>query len=469
MSKMLVTDMYQLTMGQSLFNEGRHEEQTTFNMFYRKNPFGNGYVIFAGLETFIKYLKKFKLKKSDVKYLEKHFSKSFIEYLKNMKISLTIESVKEGTVVFPNEVLVQVSGPLFQCMLVETLLLATINHQTLIATKAARICHAAKESLVMEFGLRRAQGPDSGVYGARASYIGGFASTSNVKAAKKFNILCSGTMAHSYIMSFDSELEAFQSYARTFPDNCILLIDTYDTINQGLKNAIKVFKTIDTKKALYGVRIDSGDLSYLSGLIRKELDDNGFNDAMIIASNDLDEYTIKSIKEQSNRFDIYGVGTKNIVGEGCPALGGVYKMVELKDTPKIKISENVEKVTNPCKKNLFRIYDNKGMIKADLMTLNTEGLKDHDKLDLVDENNSWKKLTLTPGEWSFENLLVPIMENGNIVYEFPTLDNIKEYSSNQKLKLWQEYRRFENPHKMKVNLSNSLYDIKKDLLYKNNK
>ena len=465
MNKMLITDMYQLTMGQSLFNEGRHEEQTTFNMFYRKNPFNNGFAIFAGLETFIKKLLKFKLKKQEEQFLKKRFSNSFVDYLKNMKISVNIEAVKEGTVVFPNETLVQVSGQLFQCMLVETLLLSIINHQTLIATKASRIVHVAKCKLVMEFGLRRAQGPESGVYGARASYIGGFASTSNVKAAQKFNILCSGTMAHSYVMSYDTELEAFEAYARTFPDVCILLIDTFDVMT-GLENAMKVFKTIK-KKQIYGIRLDSGDLSYLSDEVRKRLDENGFKDALIVVSNDLDEHTIKSLNEQTNSIDIFGVGTKNIVGDGCPALGGVYKMVELNDKPKIKISENVEKVTNPCKKNVFRIYDKEGMIKADLMTLKSEELKDHDKLDLIDENNSWKKLTLTPGEWSFENLLVPILDSGKLVYKFPSLEDVKKYCTNQKLKLWHEYKRFENPHKMKVNLSNNLYDIKKDLLFKN--
>lgn len=472
----LMTDMYQLTMAQGYFKSGTHKKQAVFNMFYRKNPCEGGYSIFAGLEQAIHYIKNFSLDQDDVDYLlEQGFNEEFVEYLRNINMDLTVEAVKEGSVIFPYEPLIQVKGDILKCQIIETAILTIVNHQILIATKASRIKNAARGRKVLEFGLRRAQGPDGGIYGARASYIGGFDATSNMKAGQMFGIPVSGTMAHSWVMSYDTELEAFRAYANEFPKKAILLVDTYDTLKSGVPNAIKVFNEMRAKDpsfrldGQFGIRIDSGDLAYLSREARRMFDEAGFKDALISASNDLEEHTITSLFEQDARIDLFGVGTKNIVSDGCPALGGVYKLVELEGVPKIKVSENIEKITNPGTKTFFRLLDKDGMIIADYISLQetfgADNLAFSNSLELMDETHSWKHMTLEAGAYTAKQMLHTIMYQGDMKYEFPTLKEVRKYCDDQKLSLWSQYKRFANPPKMKVNLSNNLYDLKKRLLY----
>lgn len=472
----LLADFYEFTMSQGYFNSGLKDTEVVFDMFFRKVPDNGGYAILAGLEQFVEYLKNLKFEDEDIQYLrsKKIFSEEFLEYLKNFKFECDIWAVKEGTPVFPNEPLVVVKGPVIQAQLIETMLLLTINHQSLIATKASRIVRASKGRAVMEFGSRRAQGKDGAVYGARAAYIGGCVGTSCSITDKMFNIPALGTMAHSWVQMFDSEYEAFKTYASIFPKDCTLLIDTYNVLKSGLPNAIKVFNEVIVKKGFRpkGVRIDSGDITYLSKKIREELDKSGFYDVKIIASNSLDETIIRDTLDQGAKIDIFGVGERLITSKSEPVFGGVYKLVSVfkegKEIPKIKISENVGKITNPSFKNLYRLYDNKTQKAiADVITLADETIDENSPFVLFDPEYTWKKKTIT--DFKVEKLLVKIMDKGKLIYDIPKLEDIREYSITELEKIWDEVKRFENPHKYYVDLSQKLWSIKQKLLEQNSK
>ena len=404
----LLTDLYELTMMQGYFKEKDANETVIFDAFYRTNPGGNGYAICAGLEQVIEYIKDLHFEEDDVDYLRSTglFGEDFLEYLRHFKFSGDIYAIPEGTVVFPREPLVKVIAPIMEAQLVETALLNIINHQSLIATKAARVVYAAGGDGVMEFGLRRAQGPDAGIYGARAAMIAGCIGTSNVLCGKMFNVPVKGTHAHSWIMSFPDELTAFRTYARLYPSACILLVDTYDTLKSGVPNAIKVFqemKEAGIPLTFYGIRLDSGDLAYLSKKAKKMLDDAGFPDAVISASNDLDESLINSLKIQGAAINSWGVGTNLITSKDCPSFGGVYKLAAILDkksgkfVPKIKLSENAEKITNPGNKCIKRIYSREtGKIIADLICLEGEKYDENNSLLLFDPIETWKRRTWLP-------------------------------------------------------------------------
>ncbi len=467
----LLTDFYQLTMAQGYFKKGK-DENAVFDLFYRTNPCNNGYAIFAGLEQVIEFIKNLDFKEDDISYLkDQGFDKSFLDYLRNFKFTGDIYSVPEGSVVFPKEPMMKIEAPILEAQLLETPLLNFINHQSLIATKAARITEAAQGKKVLEFGLRRAHGPDAGTLGARAAVIGGCSGTSNVLTGKKFGVNVSGTHAHSWIMSFESELEAFRTYADNFPNSCILLVDTYDTLESGVPNAVKVFKEMKEQGIdpdLYGIRLDSGDLAYLSKESRKILDDAGMEDAVIVASSDLDEDIITSLNIQGAQIDLYGVGTKLITSHGCPAFGAVYKMSEYNDKAKIKISDNIDKVTNPGNKKLIRIYDKDTMkIRADLIAFQDEDIKENGPLTLFDSRDSWKTTTLEEGSYKLREMMQPIFKDGKRVYNSPTVNQIKEYADIEKKTLSEEYKRLTNPHIMKVDLSDKLFELKRKLLNEN--
>ena len=362
----LLTDFYELTMMQGYFESEQKNQIVVFDLFYRNNPSGNSFAITAGLEQVIEYIKNLRFYNDDIDYLNSlnTFSTDFLNYLKDFKFTGDIYAIPEGTVVFPKEPIIKVIAPIIEAQLIETALLNIINHQSLIATKAARVNWAAQNDIVLEFGLRRAQGPDAGIYGARAAIIGGCAATSNVLTGKMFNVPVKGTHAHSWVMSFKTELDAFRRYARLFPDACLLLVDTYDTLKSGVPNAIKVFRELQEngiKPKMYGIRLDSGDLAYLSKKARKMLDDAGFESAIISASSDLDEYLIRDLKSQGSKISLWGVGTNLITSKDCPSFGGVYKLAAIqandKFEPKIKVSENIDKVTNPGNKAIYRVYD----------------------------------------------------------------------------------------------------------------
>lgn len=467
----LLIDYYQLTMAQSYYQKGK-TENAVFDLFYRKNPCNNGYSIFAGLEQIIEFVENLKFTEDDISYLRSQgFKESFLDYLKEFEFSGNISSVPEGSVIFPKEPILKVEAPILQAQLLETPLLNFINHQTLIATKAARIIKAAQGKNVLEFGLRRAHGPDAGIYGARAAVIGGCVGTSNVLAGKKFGLNVSGTHAHSWVMSFQKEIEAFRTYAANFPNNCILLVDTYDTLKSGVPNAIKVFKEMKEKgikSELYGIRLDSGDLAYLSKEARKMLDQAGFENAAIVASNNLDENIISSLNLQGAQIDLYGVGTKLITSYNCPAFGAVYKISEYDKQSKIKLSDNIEKMTNPGNKKLFRVYDKElGEITADLVALNKENINEKNALTLFDARDTWKTTTLAEGSYELREMMQPIYKNGNLIYNSPTVEEIKVYVEEEKNSLGNEYKRLTNPHIMKVDLSDELFDLKRKLIKEN--
>ena len=472
----LLTDLYELTMMQGYFKEKDANETVIFDMFYRTNPHGNGFAICAGLEQAIEYIKGLHFDESDIEYLRSLniFAEDFLEYLSTFRFTGDIYAIPEGTVVFPRESLIKVIAPIMQAQLVETALLTIINHQSLIATKTERIVHAAKGDGVMEFGLRRAQGADAGTYGARAAMIAGCIGTSNVLAGKLFDVPVKGTHAHSWIMSFPDELTAFRAYAKLYPSACILLADTYDTLGSGVPNAIRVFQEMrdaGIPLTFYGIRLDSGDLAYISKKARKMLDDAGFPDAVISASNDLDEYLIDSLKIQGAAITSWGVGTNLITSKDCPSFGGVYKLAAIMDRhtgkfiPKIKLSENTEKVTNPGNKTIQRIYDKEtGKIIADLICLVDEEFDEKNSLLLFDPIETWKKTHLAPGTYTMRELLVPIFKNGECVYESPKVMDIREYCKKEQETLWDESRRLVNPHEIHVDLSNELWHMKAQLL-----
>lgn len=470
----LLTDLYELTMMQGYFKT-QNREVVVFDAFYRNNPSGGGYAICAGLDQVINYVKNLHFDQDDIAYLRSLgiFDDDFLEYLSGFRFSGDIYAIPEGTVIFPREPLVKVVAPIMEAQLLETAILNIINHQSLIATKAARVCYAAQGDGVMEFGLRRAQGPDSGTYGARAAVIGGCIGTSNVLTGQMFDVPVKGTHAHSWIMSFPDEYTAFKTYANLYPSACILLVDTYDTLKSGMPNAIRVFKEMreaGVPLTFYGIRMDSGDLAYLSKKVRKMLDDAGFPDAVISASNDLDEYLIESMKLQGATITSWGVGTNLITSKDCPAFGGVYKLAAIRNEagefiPKIKLSENSEKVTNPGNKTVYRIYEKEsGKIKADLICLVGETFDENMSLKLFDPIETWKKTKLAGGTYTMRELLVPIFQKGECVYTTPPVMEIREYCNREKDTLWNETKRFVNPHHIYVDLSDKLYKMKADLL-----
>lgn len=467
----LLTDLYQLTMMQGYYNAKKADGLVVFDLFYRSNPSKGGYAIVAGLEQVIEYINNLKFSTEQLDYLRSLniFTPEFLDYLKDFRFTGDIDAIPEGSVVFPKEPLLRVKAPLIEAQFIETTLLNIVNHQSLIATKASRVCWAAKGDGVLEFGLRRAQGPDSGLYGARAAVIGGCTGTSNVLAGQLFDVPVSGTHAHSWVMSFEDELTAFRTYAKTFPDACILLVDTYDTLKSGVPNAIKVFQELKDQGIIpkkYGIRLDSGDLAYLSKEARKMLDDAGFPNAIISASSDLDEYLISTLKQQGTTINLWGVGTRLITSSDCPAFGGVYKLAAEENAkgtliPKIKLSDNPEKVTNPGLKKIYRVYDKAtGKIKADLIALDDENITSDEPLVLFDPNNTWKRMTLKSGSYTLRELLQPIFSQGKCVYESPSVLDIKAYCAKELNTLWPESKRLVNPHVVYVDLSSKLYNLK---------
>ena len=471
----LLTDLYELTMMQGYFKNPTNQT-VIFDMFYRNNPCGGGFAICAGLEQMIEYIENLRFAEEDITYLRSLgiFEEDFLEYLSNFKFTGDIYAIPEGTVIFPREPMVKVIAPIMEAQLVETAILNIMNHQSLIATKAARVCHAAKGDPIMEFGLRRAQGPDAGIFGARAAVIGGCAGTSNVLTGQMFNVPVLGTHAHSWIMSFPDEYTAFKTYAKLYPNSCTLLVDTYDVLKSGVPNAIRVFEEMREEGIQlknYGIRIDSGDLAYLSKKAYKMLAAAGFDDAVISASSDLDEYLIESLKAQDAKINSWGVGTKLITADDNPAFGGVYKLAAVKDagstefTPKIKLSENTEKVTNPGNKTVYRLYSKStGKIKADLICLADEVFDENEPMLLFDPLEPWKKTKLPAGSYTLRELMVPVFLNGECVYESPKVMDIQAYCKKELETLWPETRRLVNPHKVYVDLSAKLYDIKISLL-----
>jgi len=461
-------------MMQGYYEKGQNEN-VIFDVFFRQNPCNNGYSVCAGLDQVIDYIKNLHFTYDDVDYLRGLgiFKEDFLHYLSGFHFSGDIYAIPEGTVVFPKEPLLKVVAPIMEAQLVETAILNIINHQSLIATKTSRIVFAANGDGIMEFGLRRAQGPDAGLYGARAAMIGGCVGTSNVLAGQMFDVPVMGTHAHSWIMSFPDEYTAFKTYAEMYPDNCTLLVDTYDTLKSGVPNAIRVFQEFkDAGKPLikYGIRLDSGDLAYLSKEARKMLDEAGFPEATICASNDLDEFLLHDLKMQGAAIDSWGVGTNLITSKDCPSFGGVYKLAAIQNekgefVPKIKISENTEKITNPGNKTIYRIYEKaSGKIKADLICFADEVIDPKQDLLLFDPMDTWKKTKLAGGTYTVREILLPIFKNGECLYKSPTLKEIAAYCREEKDTLWDETKRLFYPHRVYVDLSQKLYDVKQSLL-----
>lgn len=467
----LATDLYELTMMYGYFKAGRADKSAVFDMFYRENPCQGGYAIAAGLEQAIEYISNLQFSEEDLRYLRslKFFDAEFLDYLKGLRFTGDVWAIPEGTVVFPYEPLVRVQAPLAQAQLLETALLSIINHQTLIATKASRVAHAAEGQPVMEFGLRRAQGPDSGLYGARAAIIGGCAATSNVLAGQRFGVPVAGTHAHSWIMSFPSELEAFRAYARLYPQNCVLLVDTYDALRSGIPNAITVAREMRAAgHELAGIRFDSGDLAYLSKKARQMLDEAGFPQVKIVASGDLDELLIRDLRAQGAKIDSWGVGTRLIVSADCPSLGGVYKLCAEEDgggmVPKIKVTENPAKITNPGIKKVVRLVDKRnGMALADLIMLEHETIDPSQPLTIFDPVNTWKRKTLT--NYEVHELLQPVFRHGERVYQGPdSVLAIQAYAQKSLSQFWPEYRRLIHPQTYIVDLSYELWNLKRKLI-----
>lgn len=466
----MMTDLYQLTMMYGYYKCGMRDNVATFDMFYRSKDESTHYAIMAGLEQLMEYIENLHFDDDAIAYLRDLgiFDEDFLTELRNFSFHGDIQAVPEGTIVFSHEPLVRVTAPIFEAQLIETALLTIINHQTLIATKASRVVQAAEGGTVMEFGLRRAQGPDAGIYGARAAIIGGCVGTSNVLTGQMYSIPAMGTHAHSWVMSFPTELDAFRKYAELFPTSCLLLVDTYDTLRSGVPNAIKVFGELRQKGfEPKGIRLDSGDLAYLSREARKMLDAAGFPNAIICASGDLDENLIRDLKLQGACIDTWGVGTKLITSEDCPSLGGVYKLsaerVNGQTVPKIKISENPVKITNPGVKKLYRIYDKaNGMAVADLIALDHETYDESQPLTIYDPVNTWKSMTLT--NYTMKELHVPLFKGGKRVYQSPSLMDIQKHCREDLATFWDQYKRLLNPHRYKVDLSDSLWMLKNSMI-----
>ncbi len=471
----LLTDLYELTMMQGYFKHKDENKTVIFDAFFRNNPFHGGYSIMCGVEQLVKYLDELHFSDGDIEYLRslKIFDDDFLAYLADFKFHGTVYCVPEGSLIFPREPLVKVIAPIMEAQLVETAILNIINHQSLIATKAARIVHSAHGRPVMEFGLRRAQGPDAGTYGARAAVIAGCAGTSNVLCGELFDVPVMGTHAHSWIMSFEDEFTAFKTYAELYPTACTLLVDTYDTLKSGVPNAIRTFDYMKEKGLPLdhiGIRLDSGDLAYLSKKARKMLDEAGYPQAKITASNDLDENLINSLLMQGAKLDSFGVGTHLITAKDNPSFGGVYKLAAVRHEdgtfePKIKLSENSEKITNPGNKKIYRVYEkDSGKIKADLICFEDETFTEDEPLLLFDPAEPWKKTTMQPGEFTLRELMIPIFVDGKCVYEFPKTMDLRKRCLEEQETLWEESRRLANPHQIYVDLSQKLYDTKIHLL-----
>ena len=464
----LLTDLYQLTMGQGYFTEGKHTERAVFDVFFRPNKLIT-YSVAAGMEQAAEYLENLHFDGEDIDYLRSLgiFTEDYLSFLRDLRFTGDVTAVREGEIVFPYEPILSVSAPMLEAQLVETALLTFINHQTLIASKAAKICAAAGGG-VMEFGLRRAQGADAGIYGARAAMIGGCVGTSNVYAGKLFDVPVSGTMAHSWVMNFPSELEAFRAYAKSFPDNCLLLVDTYDTLRSGVPNAVTVFRELRAAgHEPKGIRLDSGDLAYLSKAARAMLDEAGFENAVICASGDLDETLIRSLKAQGARIDTWGVGTKLITSADMPALGGVYKLAAVyeggREVPKIKLSDTTEKITNPGVKEVYRLYDRPtGKAIADLITRAGEKIDETRPLTIFHPVDTWKRMTLT--DFTVRRLREPLFAAGKRVAPRYSLAEIAAYRAREQGNFWEEYLRQDMPHIYKVDLSDELYRLKKQLV-----
>lgn len=469
----MLTDFYELTMANGYFKNGFKDTIAYFDMFFRTMPDGGGYVIMAGVEQLVDYFRNLSFSKKDIDYLRgKGFSEDFLDYLANFRFACDVWAVPEGTPIFPGEPIVKVKGPVIQAQFVETMVLLTINHQSLIATKANRVVRAAQGRAVMEFGSRRAQGFDGAVYGARAAYIGGCAGTACTISDEMFGIPALGTMAHSWVQLFDSEYDAFKAYAEEYPDACTLLVDTYNVLHSGVPNAIKVFDEVlaPMGKRPKGIRIDSGDIAYLSRKARKMLDGAGYPDCSIVASNSLDEYIIRDMLLQGAKVDSFGVGERLITSSSSPVLGGVYKLCAVEKDgeiiPKIKLSENVQKITTPGNKRVYRLYDREsGKAAADLITLASETVDDSRPYELFDPDFTWKRKTLT--NYTARELLEPLFRKGECVYKERNIEEIKSYCREQIDTLWDEVTRFENPHNYYVDLSQQLWDVKHELLRKN--
>lgn len=468
-NRTLLTDLYQLTMMQGYLVNGCQNKEAVFDVYFRSLPFKGGYALAAGLEQVVDYIENLAFEEEDLAYLRSLnlFSEEFIKELSNFRFTGDIDAIPEGTVVFPYEPLIRVKGRIFETQLLETSILNLVNFETLIATKASRVVTAADGTPVMEFGLRRAQGPDAGILGARAAYIGGCQSTSNVLAGKRYGIPVSGTQAHSWIQCFPSELEAFRAYARTFPDLCLLLVDTYNVLKSGLPNAIKVGLELEAEGHHFlGIRLDSGDLTYLSKEARRMLDQAGLKNAIIVASNDLDEETIFAIRAQGAAIDSWGVGTNLITSKDNPSLGGVYKLAaegeQGKFHPRLKVSENIEKITNPGVKKVVRFYDEAGKALADLIALEDDVFAEDKPLTIFDPIQTWKRKTLK--NFRTRELLKPIFREGKRVYDLPQLKEIQIYSRKELDTFWDEVKRLTNPHRYIVDLSINLFELKQQLL-----
>ena len=470
----MLTDFYEITMANGYLEYGMDSQIGCFDMFFRKVPDDGGFAIMTGVSQLCDYIKNISFTDKDIEFLRSKgcFSEKFLEYLKNFKFSCDVWVVPEGTPVFPQEPIVVVRGPMIQAQFVETMILLTINHQSLIATKTNRIVRAAEGRPVFEFGSRRAQGPDAAVLGARAAFIGGCSGTACTIAEEKYGIKAVGTMAHSWVQAFDNEYEAFKAYAKLYPDNCALLVDTYNVLKSGLPNAIKVFNEVlvPMGKRPKAVRIDSGDITYLSKKARKMLDDAGFPDCGVMASNSLDEYIIRDTLRQGAKIDSFGVGERLITSKSEPVFGGVYKLVAVEKDgeiiPKIKKSENVAKITTPGFKTLYRLYDNENnKAIADVVTLFDEVIEEGKAYTLFDPEYTWKKKTVT--DFKVRKLLVQAFDKGEYVYEDKPLHEIQKYCKEQIDTLWDEVLRFENPHNYYVDLSKKLWDLKHDLLEQN--
>lgn len=466
----LMQDFYEYTMAYGYFKNGMKDKIAYFDVFFRKIPDGGGYAIFAGLEQIIDFIKNFKFSDDDIEYFRSlnKFDEDFLDYLRNLRFTGDVWSIKEGTPIFPNEPLLTVRAPIIEAQILETLLLLQVNHQSLIATKASRIVREAKGRAVLEFGARRAHGIDAAVYGARAAIIGGCVTTSCTYAASIFNYPPSGTMAHSWIESFPTEYEAFKSYANLFPDECLILVDTYNVLKSGVPNAIKLSKEVlePMGKRLKGIRIDSGDLAYLSKEARKMLDEAGLEDCKIIGTNALDEWLIRDLLNQDAKLDTFGVGENLITSKSDAVFGGVYKMCALEENgriiPKMKISENVTKITNPSFKTVYRFYDNENnKAIADIITLADEEIPKNEYI-IFDPENPWKKKKIT--NYRVEKLHEKIFENGKLIYNSPSIKEIASFSKNQLSLFWEETLRIENPHIYYVDLSKELWDLKNKIL-----
>ena len=467
----ILADFYEYTMAQGYFNENLENKITYFDIFYRNNPDSASYAIFSGLEHLVKILKSMEFNEEDIEYFKSlnTFDDKFIDFLKNFKFDCDIWSVPEGSVIFPNEPIMTVRGTSVQAQLIETIALLVINHESLIATKSNRIKRAAKGRAVMEFGARRAQGVDASVYGAKAAYIAGVDGTSNVLTGKLFNIPVLGTMAHSGVQMFDTELDAFKAFAKSFPNNCVLLVDTYNTLQSGVPNAIKTFDEVLKPMGIKpkGIRLDSGDLAYLSKQARIMLDEAGYEDVQIVVSNSLDEYTIRDLLHQGAMIDSFGIGERLITSKTNPVFGGVYKLVAVEEygkiIPKIKVSENVDKITTPGVKKLYRIYDKKTMkAEADLITLFDEKIDESKPISIFHPIYTWK--TTTYEDYILRPMLKQIFKSGELVYELPDIEEIREYCKSEVESLWDEFKRFDNPHIYKVDLSKNLWELKNNLL-----